>query len=164
MTMRRLLMAGLLLATLGCGNDGDPMDPGDNNNDPGSLPAGTFTARIDGQQWTAAAPLAAAYNGGVFALGGSNSQLTTIAFAVITNGQPGTYPIGPTIPTNGILTIGASGPTWIASAQGGSGSIIITSISTTGATGTFSFNMIANGTSGSTGTKTVTNGAFNVTF
>jgi hypothetical protein len=162
--MRRLLVAGLLLAAMGCGKDGgDPMDPGDTN-DPGSLPVGTFTARIDGQQWTAAAPLAVAYNGGILALGGSNTQLTTLAFAVITNGQPGTYPIGPSIPTNGVLTVGAAGPTWVASAQGGSGSITITTISATAATGTFTFSMVPNGTSGSTGTKTVTNGAFNVTY
>jgi hypothetical protein len=155
-------MAGLLLAALGCGNDGDPTDPGDNSNDPGSLPVGTFTARIDGQQWTAISPVAVAYSGGILALGGANTQLA-IGFAVIAN-APGTYAIGPTSGTNALLTVNSGGQTWVAGSTGGSGSITLTALTSTGATGTFTFNLIPNGTSGSTGTRAITDGAFNVTF
>lgn len=163
--MRRLVLAGLLLMAVGCGSDSDPMDPGDGGN-PGNLPAGTVTARIDGSTWTSTAPVAVAYAGGILAVGASNTQLVTIGFAVAAS-APGTYTIGPTSPTNALLTIGtANSQTWHASsaAQGSSGSITITSLSATGATGTFQFTMVPDGLSGSTGTKTITNGAFNLTF
>jgi hypothetical protein len=59
--------------------------------------------------------------------------------------------------TNGV----ASG-TWITSLLGGTGTITVSAVSTTAASGSFSVTMIAQG-SGATGNKTVT-GTFNVTF
>jgi hypothetical protein len=160
--MRHLLLAGLVLAALGCGKDGDPTDPGDNT-DPGNLAVGTFTARIDGQQWTAVAPVAVTYVGGILALGGSSQNFTTIAFAVIAS-APGTYAVGPTSPTNALMTIGSTSGTWVARSTGGSGSVTITTLTSTSAGGTFQFSMVPDGNGSNTGTKAVTNGAFNVTF
>jgi hypothetical protein len=161
--MRRLFMAAIMLAALGCGgSDGDPMGP-DNNGDPGNLPVGSMTARIDGAQWSNSVPPAVAYTGNILAIAGSNPSLTTIGFAVVAP-APGTYAIGPSEPTNALLTLGAAGQSWHASAGGGSGSITITTLTATGATGTFQFTMVADPATGSSGTRTITNGAFNVVF
>ena len=76
----------------------------------------------------------------------------------------GTFPIGPfpiTNGANGLLTIGGS-QLWAANAIQGSGTITVTTLSATGASGTFSFNLVADAPA--TGTKTITNGAFNITF
>jgi hypothetical protein len=163
MTMRRLFMAGIMLAALGCGgSDSDPMGP-DDNGDPGSLPVGSMTARIDGAQWSNSIAPAVAYTGSILAIAASNPSLTTLGFAVIAT-APGTYPIGPSEPTNALLTIGASGQTWHSSAGGGSGSITITTLTPGSAAGTFQFTMVADPASGSSGTRTITNGAFNVVF
>ena len=57
--------------------------------------------------------------------------------------------------------------TWQANGLGGgtgSGSVTLTSISATGAAGTFSFVVPPTAFSGAIGNKTVTEGAFNVTF
>jgi len=48
--------------------------------------------------------------------------------------------------------------------DGGSGLITITEQTATRASGSFSFNLIANPIGGATGAKVVTNGTFNVTF
>jgi len=46
----------------------------------------------------------------------------------------------------------------------GSGTITITTITGTSASGTFSFDLVANTVSGAKGAKVITNGRFNVTF
>lgn len=46
----------------------------------------------------------------------------------------------------------------------GSGAIVITDLTGTSASGTFSFDLVANRSTGATGAKVATNGRFNVTF
>jgi hypothetical protein len=53
---------------------------------------------------------------------------------------------------------------WGVTPVGGSGTITITSISATGASGTFSGTLVAQAGSGASGNKVITNGAFTVTF
>ena len=52
---------------------------------------------------------------------------------------------------------------WTSIGAGSSGTITLTTLTTTGASGTFSFNLLPLGAP-ATGTKVVTNGVFNVTF
>lgn len=119
-----------------------------------------MTATIDGGSFSAVA-IAAAYSGGIMGLGGTDSQGRTIGIG----GQitaPGTYPIGPTSSANFSLTIGSA--SWQAAITVGSGTLTVTSISATGAKGTFQF--VAGPVPGTTssGNRNVTQGAFDVTF
>lgn len=83
----------------------------------------------------------------------------------------GTYPISETsdLPTTGVYTeVDLSNPTsatpWAAPYDGGgnSGSVIITSMTATNVQGTFSFTAL--NVSAGTGTKAITNGAFNINY
>jgi len=122
-----------------------------------------MSARIDGSNWTASAALAATLTNGILAVAGVDGSLRTIGFAV-TATAPGTVTIGPTSAASGTLTEGSAGPTWQAVANLGSGTITITSLTATTASGSFSFNLVANAASGATGSKIITNGSFDLRF
>jgi len=157
--MRRSMMTFLLLAAAsGCGGSDDVAGPGNVN-----LPQGSMSARIDGSDWKASAALTAAYSGQILAVAGTDGSFLTLGFAVAAS-APGTYTIGPAQPTNALLTNGTTAASWVAVTTRGSGSITITSISATAATGTFTFNMIPDGNSGSTGNRSVTSGTFSVKY
>ena len=122
---------------------------------------GTFTATIDGTNWSAtfiAATMAQVSSGGASGFGAS-SPTYTMGFAWIDQG-PGTYTVGQSIGFNGTLTQGSS--QWTTSAPGGTGTLTVTNRTASQISGTFSFSMVPS--SGTSGTRTVTNGAFNVTF
>jgi hypothetical protein len=125
---------------------------------------GTMTASIDGSAWTAIAITTATYSNGVLAIGGADGSnpIRSIGLGLVTAG-PGTFAIG-ALPgaANALVSIGI-GPTWTANVIGGSGTITLTALSSTGATGSFSFTAVA-AAGGATGTHTVTSGAFNITF
>jgi hypothetical protein len=84
--------------------------------------------------------------------------------------QPGTYQLAGSEPTAGMVSWARLNlecqhhpgpcPAWFDR----SGTITFTSITGTSASGTFSFDLIANTLTGATGAKAVTNGRFNVTF
>lgn len=125
---------------------------------------GTMTASIDGSAWTAVAITTATYTNNLLSIGGADSSnpIRSIGLALSVT-APGTFTIG-TLPSaaNGLLSIGV-GPTWTANVLGGSGTITVTSLSSTAASGAFSFTAIA-AAGGATGTHTVASGAFNITF
>jgi hypothetical protein len=149
------VMGFVLVAACGSGDDGtDPL---------ATLPQGSVSARIDGSSWSANSALTASYSGTFLAFSGVDASLTGIAIAIGPISAPGTFAIGPSQPTNAVLTM-AGGLTWHARTTSGSGSVTVTSLTATGATGTFSFTAPSVGTTGATGTKVVTNGAFDVTF
>lgn len=159
--MRRLLAAvsALLLATAACSSKSNVTGPKNT-----SLPHGSMSATIDGTSFVATRGLSVTYNQGILAAAGVDDSNNTLAFAVYASG-PGTYPIGITSPTNAIYTMASSGSkSWQAASTLGSGSVTVTTLTATGATGTFSFTLVANGGSGASGNKVVTNGAFNLTF
>lgn len=146
-------LAGLALAAVMVGCGSDPAGPG--------LANGSFSAKIDGSAFRATVAIAATYSGGVLAVAGSDGQGRTIGFA----GQvaaPGTFTVGPTSPTNFSLVTGSAG--WQAAITLGSGSLTVTSISATGAKGTFQFTAGPLAGTGATGNKVVTEGEFDVTF
>jgi hypothetical protein len=146
-----------LLATVACGG-GDkttgPVNP--------ALRNGSMSARIDGNSWAASTALVAQFNGGILSIAGTDGSSRSVGFAVSTNTTAGTHTIGPTGPTNGLLVEGPR--SWLAVGTQGSGSVTITSISTTRAVGTFTFTLMANSGSGATGSRSVTQGAFDVTY
>lgn len=158
--MRRLLNTSILLAlmTAGCGSDKDPTDP----NDPGSvtLPQGSMSARIDGQSWAASAAITASWTNNLLVAAGTDGT-NTVGFAVYAP-APGTYHLNSSVGMNALLTVAGSTVGWQAVGTRGSGTLTIQSISAAGASGTFSFVVVANDAAGST--RSITNGSFNLKF
>ena len=144
------LRAIVLLLAVGlaaCGSD-NPVGPGGEAN---------MSARIDGQAWspsfaTATVPPTAS---GFAAVSGSDGT-TTIAFAF--PGATGTYEIGTSIGANASLMIGSTA--WVATTSLGSGTIVVTTLTSDRVAGTFQFNVTANGATPAT--RSVTNGQFDI--
>jgi hypothetical protein len=122
---------------------------------------GTLTARLDGAAWRATQGLQASYSNGILTFAGVDASLLTMGMAVIAAG-PGTYTIGSGSPNNALISSGAL--SWHAAAANGTGTVTITTLNASAATGTFTFTANAVATSGATGTRTVTEGVFNLTF
>jgi hypothetical protein len=171
--MRRLIaIAMVLLALNACGDSDNPAAPsgggGDTGGGPVGLANGSMSARIDGAAWNANFSIVGGYSQGILAIAGGDSAQQTIAFGVAANG-PGTFSTAALSNVNFTLATVAPGgtvaATWTAvtGLPGTSGTVTITSLSSTTAVGTFSFS--ATPTSGpATGTKTITDGTFNVRF
>lgn len=148
------LLASLLLTA--CGGDDDSTGPS------GNTPSnGSFSARIEGSAWSATQIIASVQTGAVTVLSGGNAQ-HSVGFAFIDNGT-GTYTVGAGSPTNGSYIEATTGRMWVANTVGGSGSVTVTTRTADRIAGTFSF-VFAPSDPGTTGTKTVTNGAFDVRF
>jgi hypothetical protein len=131
---------------------------GDNPTGPGNT---SMTAKVDGNTWRATVGVAAVRQAGFIGIGGSAADGSTISFAFPDNGT-GTFQVAGTDGTNANYI--KSGQGWTAAfGSGGSGTITVTSVTATRVGGTFSF--VAQGISGgATGTKTVTNGSFDIAF
>jgi hypothetical protein len=148
------------LLTLACG--GSPTSPTVTNT---PSPSGTLTFKVDGAS-VAATSITAGYANGILSIGGTDvARSTTIGFALTpTASGTGTYALDPTSAANTQIYIGNPAAGWYAGVGIGSGTITISSLTSTGAAGTFSFSMVSVPGSGATGTKAITEGAFNVTF
>jgi hypothetical protein len=124
---------------------------------------GSISARVDGSAWTSTVT-AAQYSNGSLIISGADTSSPTRAFGLgVTAGAPGTYQATlPSPAASASWTVGSA--TWQASLVGGSGSVTITSLTSTGASGTFSFSLVPIPGTSASGNKTVTDGTFNVTF
>jgi hypothetical protein len=177
-TVRRSLTLGVAFSVLcvlaGCGgsnptNPSPPPSPTPVSGTPGgtTLPNGSMSARIDGSVWNASAGITAVYSAvnnreALVAISGGDSAGQVVALATIATG-PGTYTTGSTVGAN--FNTAQLLRRWVASAlDGGTGTVTFTTLTSARATGTFSFTAVASPGTGATGTKTVTEGAFNVTF
>jgi hypothetical protein len=168
----------LLLALSGCGgsNPGGPTggasgtsggsgSPGGSSAGSGStLSPGMMTATVDGVPFSGTITVAAIAAGNSLVVSGTsglgtNSMLT---IAVSAPAQIGTYAVGPIGQLVGTLTAHTAVSAtdgWLAAGPSGSGSLTISTLTSTGATGTFSFVLTPNVATGSN--RIVTNGAFN---
>ncbi|HEY4100364.1 MAG TPA: hypothetical protein VGM20_05765 [Gemmatimonadales bacterium] len=161
--IRRVLSAlalSALVTTAGCSSSDSTTGPGG-----GGGPQGNFgmSATINGQAWAAAAKPSVAVSNGIFAMAGLNLTYG-ISMAVVQATGPGTYSLTylNTPGSSGIVASGTGGG-WDTYAPGGSGSVTFTTFTSNHVVGTFS--MVAAAVSGgATGTLTVTNGAFDVTY
>jgi hypothetical protein len=126
---------------------------------------GTLTFKVDGAS-AAATSITAAYANGILSIGGTDSaRSTTLSFALTpTASGTGPYTLGPLSAANAQILIGNPAAGWQAAVGIGSGTITINSLTPTAASGTFSFSLVAVPGSGATGTKTITEGVFSVTF
>lgn len=144
---RGLLLVGLLAA---CGGDA---------NGPGNpFLNGTFEARINGADFDAV--LATVVDlGGLVAVVAGNEAEDALSFSWEDAG-PGTYTIGGGATTQSYYSVGAA--EWSAGDGQGSGSLVITTRTATRMAGTFAFVLEPTPGSGATGTRTVTQGSFNL--
>jgi hypothetical protein len=157
------LVIALALVTAACGGAStSTTSPTNVGGTPVTPLHGTMTAVIDGSPWTAVAITTASYTSGIVAIGGADSSnpIRSIGLS-ITAPTAGTYPIS-TGSANAVLSIGI-GPTWTANVLGGTGTVTLTSLSSTAAVGTFSFTAVP-AAGGAAGNHAVTTGAFNITF
>jgi hypothetical protein len=162
-----------------CGGGGSsPTGPSGGSTSSGSPNSkGSMTAVIDGKPWTATQGVAtASYAGGIVSIGGSDPNYL-LSFAVTVNGGS-TYQIPgadrttgqpPEQAGNNALLIpivnGVAQPGWAADFTKGSGTVVLTSVSAAGATGTFSFALApSNASFGTAGSRIVSSGTFNVKF
>lgn len=165
----RALVCAVAVMCAACGG-GNPAAPsggsgsGSGGGTNTGLGRGTITAQIDGVTFTGVAT-AATNQSGIFATAASNGS-NTIALGFGALAVASTTAVNATSPTNANMVVysGSTAQSWAASTSGGSGTLTITSINATGATGTFAFTMVPVPGTGATGTKSVTNGTFSVTF
>jgi hypothetical protein len=126
-----------------------------------STAAGTLTFKVDGGSTiTSTGPVATLQNGILSIGGGISGDILGMALTPTSAGT-GTYTFSPTSPSNATLSVGNPAQGFQAGVGFGSGSIVITSLTSTSVAGTFSFTMTA---VGGTATKSVTNGVFNLTL
>lgn len=167
--MVRTIACAIVVMNVACGGEtptgpsGASAGPSGTGGGP-TVGRGTITAQIDGATFTGVATTAANQSG-IFAAAASNNGGTiTLGFGALAT--VGTTSIGVRSPTNANMVVisGGSVQSWAASTSGGTGTLTISSMTATGATGTFSFTMVPVPGSGASGTKSVTNGTFTVTF
>jgi hypothetical protein len=126
---------------------------------PGTANRGTVSATIDGVSWSGTVSTATVTLGSL-AVAGENTAGLIVGFGAVA--KTGTTSVGLGSGTNG--TVQQNGRGWHAMLTNGSGSVTITTLTASGASGTFSFTMVPLPNTGATGNRVVTNGAFNVTF
>jgi hypothetical protein len=156
--MRIARTASVALATLlviGCGDDNGTGPGGDDN---------TMTATVAGAAWDGSLAIQASRAGNVFALGGTNGTYQ-IQLTVPNVTAAGTYNFGPgNAGIAQVIQVTAGFAAWTSALVGGTGTLTLTTLTTEGASGTFSFSGIASPGTPATGTRAVTNGTFDVTF
>jgi len=174
--MRKTQTLLLLLLLTGCGGGGDdsPTGPG-----PGpSATVGTFTATLDGTAWVSTTNQVVGTSGGqnqvpgVITMTGtqvsSATNYTTITVTLGYIAGTGTYPLGVNHGTTagGIGTVfapqGGSFGTWSTNLTGAAGTVNVTSLTSTRIAGTFQFTAPPQTFTSTTGTRVVTNGAFDM--
>lgn len=153
--MRRIpaVLALALALTAACGKSSTgPSTP--------VLVNGSFTAKVDGANFNAVTA-AVSTSGNITSVGASNASGESIGFAW-QGTTPGTYSIAQLAPHNGIYIAGSA--SWVASVVGGSGTITITTQTSSRVAGTFSFTMVPSSGTTASGNKNVTQGSFDLTF
>ena len=169
-----LRWCGVLLAVaaiVACGKSPTSPDTGSNGNSSGS--GSSFSMKFDGTAWTAVTSLISVQlSANILSIGGSNqSSSTSFAIAMAHPGltalTPDTYAFGVVNPSNARLVMvgGATALGWSGGTEvGSSGSIKLDTLTATSASGTFSMVLVPVAGTGSTGTKNITEGKFNVKF
>jgi hypothetical protein len=157
-----ILAAALLVARCGASTT-SPSSPGSCGTV--STAHGTISAQLDGAAWSGTVTAIINANH-IVSIAGSDgcSPASVITFALLPGTfQPATFNLSDASGLNSILSIGPIN-LWVANITGGTGKVTFTTLTTAAAIGTFQFSYVAAATSGASGTHTVTNGVFNVTF
>jgi hypothetical protein len=159
-TSRFLVAVVTLAAMAACGGSND--NGGVTNPNPSSK--GTITAKIDGASWSALSVGTSTVGGGTGALIIAGTNLAqTLSVVVPINAGTGLKQMSQSSPVSSTLMVGSQN--WAASpAQGGTGSVTITTLDAGHVVGTFTFGLVANGQGVTPATRQVTSGAFDVRY
>jgi len=155
--MRRatMLLAAAYVSVAGCGGSSDS-STGINTGGTSS-----FSASLGGAAWTAAAPVSLINASGVNISSYDASQTTNVTLTFLAS-APGTYSLTFGQNTGGIGTVSKSnGQGWSTVHPGGTGTVVVTTLTAHRAIGTFFFDAIG---SSATDVLHVTNGKFDITF
>ena len=166
MRVRTLCLAALLVTTAGCDGDGSPTSPfGGSGGGIGGGGSTSVTALVDGTMFRSSQSLSATYStpGNSLMVAASDGNLD---FSFSTVGPVGTTNVGPQSQTSATLRTlsGLSGGEWVANSAAGRGSVTIATLTSTRATGTFSFTLVPSAGTTAVGERSVTNGTFTVRF
>lgn len=160
--MHRLsaLLPGLLLVATSCGGGSSTSGPGT------SIPLlnGTFAATIDGSAWSAEGRVVVTRGPANSLLIGAASVTRSLSLTLVSASGPGTYSLvytTTTLPSFAILT--SSGLAWTTNTKGGTGTVVVTTLTTSRVAGTFTFDAPPSPGQGTT-TAHVTSGTFDVTY
>lgn len=130
---------------------------------------GSMSATVDGVRWEAVVISAAAIQGGVLRVAGQDhTKAPFVALGIAVPPKVGTYSVNTATGASvagSLVQADAGRPVrqWNADGGAGSGTVTLTALTTTRASGTFSFTLVHMVTA-STGTKTIANGKFDITF
>jgi hypothetical protein len=155
--MRMLvLVAAAAVVAVGCGGSDSSGLTGTSNNGP-------MTAKVDGSAWVAIAP-AASYKNNILAIVGidlGSGATIEVGSAAVTH--TGTYSLAFSNLNAGTAILTQAGKSWSSSNQGGTGNLVITTLTTNHVVATFTFDAPPQ-TGGATGVRHVTNGKIDLTF
>ncbi len=142
-----------LLVVGGCGSDGSPTAAGN----------GTISASMNGSAWSVS-PAMAQHNAGAGLVVIFAPSTGSYGLGINLPGFQGTgsYVLGPASQTFAVVTVGADPAGWGTVYGEGSGTVTVTSSTSSRITGTFSFVAHPSPTSSQTGPMVVTNGQFDL--
>jgi hypothetical protein len=152
----------LSLAASSCGGYGsadagtDPLVIGVTN--------GSFTASINGTAWSAIAKVIVSRPTSTSLTLFATSTTYAVNIVVLNVSGPGTFSLN-SAPSNGNqAAISSTAGGWNSGNTGGTGSVVITTLTSSHVVGTFAFEGQPTSGTGATGTIHVTNGKFDLTF
>ena len=148
-----VLAAITILAASACGGGSDEVTGTITGNGP-------MTATIDGKAWSSTAPAAQYKNSTLSVTGIEFSTSTTVSIGFIAAG-PGPFSLALGSTAAGFAIVTKGGQSWSTAGTGGSGSVVLTTLTANHVVGTFSFDAVA---SSGGGVTHVTNGKFDITF
>lgn len=155
--MRRItmLLAAAVALVAACGGSSDS-STGVNTGGTSS-----FSATLGGVAWTAANPVALINASGVNISSYDASNTTNVTLTFLAS-APGTYSLNFGQSTSGVgIVAKTNGQGWSTVHVGGTGTVVVTTLTAHHAVGTFSFDAIG---SSATDVLHVTNGKFDITF
>jgi hypothetical protein len=152
----------LFLAASGCGGGGS----GDLGTNPGisGVTNGTFTATVNGSAWSALGKVVVSRPTATSLALFATSTTYAVNIVVLNVSGPGTFSLN-SAPTNGNqAAISSTAGGWNSGNTGGTGSVVITALTSGHVAGTFAFDGPATAGTGATSTIHVTTGKFDLTF
>ena len=158
-TFTRTLVLVALSLVVACGGD-DPVAPVGNIN-------GTFSGSVEGQSFSGTLAVVAVHTAGVLSITATQTAdpvQKQIDIRVLNVTAPGTFSLAPSGANTATYTETTNGnvKTWITSLAGGGGSVVITQLSATHVTGTYTFAAPAVSSTGATSTKNANAGSFSI--
>ncbi len=159
MLRRFLCLPALLAAAVGCSSSGTTTSTGSQST---GLINGTFVATINGAAWTATGRVVVEPFEANTLIISSTSPTYSISLTIVNPVNGGSYSLAPqttTLASSAILSNGTY--TWTTSLPTATGTVTLTTLTSSRVAGTFSFNPL-----GATGTPVaiVTAGSFDVTY